>query len=82
MVNTILEKMNIFNKTMMFHFVQIHTLESVKIQTIPQHKSTNSITNKIPKHDVKSYFVCNENNVIPKQTKTVIPIAMKTDSIV
>ena len=66
---------------MMFHLVQIHTLENVKIQTIPQHKITNGVTNKIPKHDVKSYFVWNENNVIPKQTKTVIPIAIKTDSI-
>jgi hypothetical protein len=37
------------------------------------------MTNKIPKQFVKSNFVCNENNVTPKQTNAVIPRAHKTD---
>lgn len=52
------------------------------MQTIPKPNNANDIANKTPKHDVKSNFVWNENNVTPKQTKAVIPTAMKTDSMV
>ena len=52
------------------------------MQTMPKPINANEMTNKTPKQLVKSYFVCMENNVMPKQTKTVIPTAFKTESVV
>lgn len=40
----------------------------------------NDIMKKIPRQDVKSYFVWNENNITPKQTNAVIPTAINIDS--
>lgn len=61
---------------------EILTAERTKMQTIPKPINANEITKITPIHDVKSNLVWKENNVTPKQTKAVIPTAIKTELMV